>query len=159
MATLLHEVCHLQREIAPQAQMLEDFRARSPELIGDASLLFQVFSNLLSNAIKYSPDGGLIVVELETDGPWLTVQVKDRGIGIPESDRSHLFERYHRGSNAGGIVGTGLGLYFVRTVVELHGGEVTARAREGGGSCLRVRLPCKAVTVPAAALKPRLEGA
>jgi two-component system OmpR family sensor kinase len=138
---LLHEVCQLQREIAPQAQILEDFRAHRPELLGDASLLFQVFSNLLSNAIKYSPGGGLIAVEVVGEDRWVAVSVLDRGIGIPDRDRAGLFERYHRGSNAGGIVGSGLGLYFVKTVVELHGGDVSAQPREGGGSCLRVRLP------------------
>jgi two-component system, OmpR family, sensor kinase len=143
MPMLLHEVCHLQREIAPQAQILEDFRGAAPALVGDPNLLFQVFSNLLSNAIKYSPDGGLINVVLESRESWLVISVQDRGIGIPEGDRGKLFERYYRGSNAAGIVGTGLGLYFVRTVVELHGGNVMTQSREGGGSCFRVSLPCK----------------
>jgi two-component system, OmpR family, sensor kinase len=143
LAALLHEVCYLQREIAPQAQILEDFRAPVPSLVGDASLLFQVFSNLLSNSIKYSPYGGLINVRLEAEESGLVVSVQDRGIGIPDPDRARLFERYHRGSNAAGIVGTGLGLYFVKTVVDLHGGQVSAESREGGGSCFRVRLSCK----------------
>jgi signal transduction histidine kinase len=143
VAALLHEVCQLQREIAPQAQILEDCRLPVPPLVGDASLLFQVFSNLLSNSIKYSPDGGLINVRLEAEESGLVILVQDRGIGIPDADRARLFERYHRGSNAAGIVGTGLGLYFVKTVVELHGGRVSAESREGGGSCFRVRLPCK----------------
>jgi two-component system OmpR family sensor kinase len=150
LATLLREVCHLQREIAPQAQILEDYRCASPTLVGDPNLLFQVFSNLLSNAIKYSPDGGLIGVVLESHESALVVSVQDRGIGVPMGDRDKLFERYHRGSNAAGIVGTGLGLYFVRTVVELHGGNVTAESRAGGGSCFRVRIPCKQRTLCAA---------
>jgi signal transduction histidine kinase len=105
--------------------------------------LFQVFSNLLSNAIKYSPDGGLISVALEVGASEVVVSVQDRGMGIPESDAARLFERYYRGSNAAGIVGTGLGLYFVKTVIELHGGQVTARSRSGAGSCFQVRLPSK----------------
>jgi two-component system, OmpR family, sensor kinase len=149
IASLLHEVCQLQREIAPQAQILESFRVRAPTIVGDANLLFQVFSNLLSNAIKYSPSGGLINVVLEPGESWVTVSMQDRGIGIPESDRPRLFERYYRGSNASGIVGTGLGLYFVKTVVELHGGQVTADNREGGGSCFQVRLPVRLAATPA----------
>jgi signal transduction histidine kinase len=141
LAALLREVCQLQREIAPHAQILENFAAGAPSVIGDANLLFQVFSNLLSNAIKYSPDGGLISIVFEAAGSGVVVSVQDRGIGIPESDRARLFERYHRGSNAAGIVGTGLGLYFVKTVVELHGGQVSAHSRQGAGSCFRVRLP------------------
>jgi signal transduction histidine kinase len=148
IAVLLHEVCQLQREIAPKAQILEDFGGRSLSLVGDGSLLFQVFSNLLSNAIKYSPDGGLITVEVKSADTWVTVSVQDRGLGIPEDDRSRLFERYYRGSNVSGIVGTGLGLYFVRTVVELHGGSVGAESRTSGGSRLHVRLPCKKPVTP-----------
>jgi signal transduction histidine kinase len=150
IAALLREVCQLQREIAPQAQILENFPARTLTMVGDANLLFQVFSNLLSNAIKYSPDGGLISVVLEPGESQVIVSVQDRGIGIPESDGARLFERYYRGSNASGIVGTGLGLYFVKTVVELHGGQVTAEPREGGGSCFQVRLPSKLAAASAA---------
>jgi two-component system, OmpR family, sensor kinase len=141
IAGLLEEVCKLQREIAPQAQILENVQARTPAIIGDANLLFQVFSNLLSNAIKYSPAGGLITVGLEAEESSVTVSMQDRGIGVPEADRGRLFERYYRGSNVSGMVGTGLGLYFVKTVVELHGGEVRAESRDGGGSCFQVRLP------------------
>jgi len=143
IAALLHEVCLLQREIAPQAQILESFPVHTLTLVGDANLLFQVFSNLLSNAIKYSPAGDLIQVVLEPGESQVIVSVQDRGIGIPESDCARLFERYYRGSNAAGIVGTGLGLYFVKTVVELHGGQVTAQSREGAGSCFQVMLPSK----------------
>jgi signal transduction histidine kinase len=62
-------------------------------------------------------------------------------MGIPASDHPRLFERYYRASNATGMVGTGLGLYLVKTVVELHGGEVRAESLEGEGSCFQVRLP------------------
>jgi two-component system, OmpR family, sensor kinase len=149
IAALLQEVCQLQREIAPQAQILEGFRLHTPTIVGDANLLFQVFNNLLSNAIKYSPSGGLIKVVLEPQESWVTVSMQDSGIGIPNSDRPRLFERYYRGSNASGMVGTGLGLYFVKTVVELHGGQVTVDSREGEGSCFQVRLPVRlAVPVP-----------
>jgi two-component system, OmpR family, sensor kinase len=159
IAALLHEVCQLQREIAPQAQILENFTPPAAAMVGDSNLLFQVFSNLLSNAIKYSPGGGLISVMLEPAEASIVVTVQDRGIGIPQADGDRLFERYYRGSNAQGIVGTGLGLYFVKTVVELHGGEVTAQSREGAGSCFQVRLPSRlalpgaatAINVPATA--------
>ena len=145
IAALLHEVCRLQREIAPQAQILENFPACESTMVGDGSLLFQVFSNLLSNAIKYSPDGGVINVVLEARDSWVTVSVQDHGIGIREFERTRLFERYYRGSNAAGIVGTGLGLYFVKTVVEFHGGRVAVQSREGEGSCFQVMLPSRLV--------------
>ena len=153
IAALLHEVCQLQREIAPQAQILESFTAPAAVMVGDANLLFQVFSNLLSNAIKYSPRGGLINVVLAPTESSIVVTVQDRGIGIPQADGDRLFERYYRGSNAQGIVGTGLGLYFAKTVIELHGGEVTVQSREGAGACFQVRLPVK-LAVPGPATPP-----
>jgi signal transduction histidine kinase len=73
------------------------------------------------------------------------VFVEDQGIGIAEDDRARLFERYYRGSNTHGIVGAGVGLYFVKMVVQLHGGEVTCESREGQGSRFVVRLPLNPV--------------
>ena len=110
-------------------------------MVGDAKLLFQVFSNLLSNAVKYSPGGGKIEVEAAIEGDEVVVAVADRGIGIPAGDLDRLFERYHRGSNVSGIVGTGVGLYLVKMAVDLHGGRVEVHSNEGGGSRFCVRLP------------------
>jgi signal transduction histidine kinase len=118
-------------------------------MIGDAKLLYQLFSNLLSNAVKYSPGGGAIEVEAEMRVEEIVVAVADRGIGIPASDLEHLFERYHRGSNVSGIVGTGVGLYLVKMVADLHRGRVEVTSAEGAGSRFTVHLPVK----PAEAMK------
>ena len=138
---LLREVCHTQREIMAQAQILESFDNTPTHIRGDLSLLSQVFSNLLSNALKYSSNGALIEVTAANDDSSAIVCVADRGIGIPASDCERIFERYYRGSNAAGITGTGVGLYFVKTVVDLHGGTVQVESRQGGGSRFTVRLP------------------
>jgi two-component system OmpR family sensor kinase len=143
VATLLHEVCQLQREITPRAEILENIDAQALPIVGDAKLLFQVFSNLLSNAVKYSPGAGLIKAAATLAGAAVLITVEDRGIGIPEADRGRLFERYYRGSNAAGIVGTGVGLYFVKMVVELHGGDITVESEAGAGSRFSVHLPLK----------------
>ncbi len=110
-------------------------------VVGDAKLLFQTFSNLVANAVKYSPAGGLIEVDAAIIGAQSVVAVDDRGIGIPPGDLSRLFERYYRGSNVSGIVGTGVGLYLVKTAVELHGGVIEVTSKEGHGSRFVVRLP------------------
>jgi signal transduction histidine kinase len=142
LGLLLHEVCALQREIAPHARILEDLGSQSLRIIGDANLLFQVFSNLLSNAVKYSPGTALIGVTAHCEADsYVSICVQDQGIGIPETDCGRVFERYYRASNAAGITGTGVGLYFVKMVVELHGGTVKADSRDGGGSRVTVRLP------------------
>ena len=141
MAALLREVCQLHGEMVPAAQISEHFAGTPMPMIGDARLLFQVFSNLLSNAIKYSPGGGSIDVEAAMIGEEVVVTVADRGMGIPAGDLDRLFERYHRGSNVSGIVGTGVGLYLVKTVVDLHRGSVAVSSEEGKGARFTIHLP------------------
>jgi two-component system, OmpR family, sensor kinase len=141
LAELLHEVCHLHREISPRSQIYERLGDAPLPTLGDRKLLFQVFSNLLSNAIKYSPDGGLIKVCAASTEGGIAVSVADHGLGIPKTDLERLFERYYRGSNVSGIVGTGIGLHFVKMVTELHKGRITAESEEGKGSRFVVWLP------------------
>ena len=149
MAALLREVCQLHREMVPGAEIAERLSSAAMPMIGDAKLLYQLFSNLLSNAVKYSPGGGAIGVEADMRADEIVVAVADRGIGIPPSDLEGLFERYHRGSNVSGIVGTGVGLYLVKMVVDLHRGRVEVISAEGAGSRFIVHLPAK----PAEAMK------
>ena len=143
VAALLREVSQLHREIAPGSQILERFGAGPLQMMGDPKLLFQVFSNLVSNAIKYSPSGHPIEISAGIDSDQVVVAVEDHGIGIPAKDLDRLFERYHRGSNVSGIVGTGVGLYLVKMVVDLHGGTIAVKSKEGEGTRLTVRLPIK----------------
>jgi len=148
VAALLHEVCQLHREMVPSAQIVEQFAATAPlPVTGDTKLLFQVFSNLLSNAVKYSPAGGAIEVDAAVTGDSVLVAVVDHGIGIPAADLSRLFERYHRGSNVSGIVGTGVGLYLVKIAIDLHGGRIEVQSKEGGGSRFTVTLPLTTAVV------------
>jgi signal transduction histidine kinase len=143
LTALLHEVCQLHREIAPGSRIAEGFGSEPVRVVGDSKLLFQMFSNLLSNAIKYSSSGELIEVSARLDNGQVVVCCKDRGIGIPARDLDALFERYYRGSNVSGIVGTGVGLYLVKMVVEVHAGEIAVESKEGEGSTFTVRLPLK----------------
>jgi two-component system, OmpR family, sensor kinase len=140
LAALLREVCQLHREMVPAAEILERFGDAPMPIVGDAKLLFQVFSNLLANAVKYSPNGGAIVVEAAVFGDEVMVAVSDRGIGIPKADLARLFERYYRGGNVSGIVGTGVGLYLVKTALDLHKGRIEVKSEEGEGSRFVVRL-------------------
>ncbi|HEV7447066.1 MAG TPA: HAMP domain-containing sensor histidine kinase [Steroidobacteraceae bacterium] len=141
LAALVRDVSHLQRELTPNAQILERIEPEPLLVRGDASLLCQVFGNLLSNAVKYSPEGGLIQVITAREGAHTVVVIEDCGIGIPDKDRRRVFERYYRGSNTSGIVGSGVGLYLVKAIVELHEGSVVLESCEGEGSRFTVRLP------------------
>jgi len=140
---LVHDVCQLHRECSPGSTIAEELGDRNLRMVGDPKLLSQVFDNLLSNAIKYSPGGGIVRITSRADDGWLVVAVEDRGIGIPLADVCRLFERYFRGSNVSGIVGTGVGLNLVKMVVDLHGGDITVESQEGQGSRFTVRLPIK----------------
>jgi signal transduction histidine kinase len=109
---------------------------------GDPKLLFALFSNLLSNAVKYSAAASPVEVTARMKpGGGLLVQVRDQGIGIPDRDRIHLFERYFRGTNAVGVAGSGVGLHLVAMVLELHGGTIEVQSRAGEGSSFIVHLP------------------
>ncbi len=158
IAHLVHEICLQQRELSPAASVVERLPAEPLLVQGDPVLLGQVFGNILSNAVKYSPDGGTVHVVIERVQGAASVVIEDQGIGIPDKDRSRIFERYYRGSNTAGIVGSGVGLYLVRTIVDLHEGLIMLDSREKRGTRFEVRLPTgRAVTGLTAV--PRPDGA
>ena len=154
LSSLVREICQMQRELTPDAQIREQIQAPPLVVRGDANLLSQLFSNLLSNAVKYSPNGGLIQITAAQKGTQIAVVIEDQGIGIPEADRERVFERYYRGSNTSGIAGTGVGLSLVRTIVDLHKGTIAVESREGEGSRFTIRFPA----VTAAAQRIRTGG-
>jgi signal transduction histidine kinase/HAMP domain-containing protein len=114
-------------------------------LAGDADpgQIDRVLMNLLSNAVKFTPPGGMVRVFAVRDGGEVTVRVSDTGMGIPEAEQRHLFDRFFRASNATdqAIPGTGLGLAIVRTIVAQHGGSISLESKEGQGTSVTVRLP------------------
>ncbi len=144
LTALLQEVCQVHREMSPNAEIRERFGAAPMPIVADAKLLFQAFGNLLSNAIKYSPGGGAIEIDAALRPNEVMVTIRDHGIGIPASDLDRLFERYHRGGNVSGIVGTGVGLYLVKMVLDLHGGRIVVYSKEDVGTTFAVYLPIKA---------------
>jgi signal transduction histidine kinase len=114
----------------------------------DRDRLEQVLNNLLSNAVKYSPNGGEITVSVSRDTRWVTIGVRDQGMGIDEEHQRSLFERFYRaGAEQTDIQGLGLGLYVTRRIVDAHGGEITVTSTPGEGSEFTVRLPLAPVAV------------
>lgn len=150
LRAVLREACQTHRDAGRSVVINEDFSSLPTAIRADPKLLFYAFSNLLANAIKYSPAGSRIEVDAKQEMDWITIRVRDFGIGIPARDREHLFERYFRGSNVTGIAGTGVGLHLVAMVVNLHQGEAFAESLEGVGSRFTVRMPVGtlATTVP-----------
>jgi signal transduction histidine kinase len=98
-------------------------------------------SNLLSNANKYSPDGGVVRLELTRHAETVIVRIQDEGIGIPPEDQKQLFQPFTRAKNVGAIPGTGLGLTIVKKCVEAHNGQIFVASEVGVGSTFTVTLP------------------
>ena len=135
-----------------RGQQLSVFTPPTPVYAwGDGQRLKQVFENLISNAIKYTPEGGRIDVTLTDGDDWVTVEIKDNGLGISPAQMAELFSKYHRGTSQSvrAIRGTGLGLYVVKEIVEAHGGTITAQSEgiPGKGSRFTLRIPASQSTL------------
>ncbi|MBU1670524.1 MAG: PAS domain S-box protein [Actinobacteria bacterium] len=123
-----------------------EFPLRAPgslEAVVDRARFRQLMVILLSNALKFSPAGSAVEVCVSSDGSRVTVQVMDRGIGVPEEDLERIFERFYQVEDTlhHSSVGLGLGLYLAGVICEAHGGSVRCLPREGGGSVFEVELP------------------
>jgi PAS domain S-box-containing protein len=122
-----------------------EFAAPDESLLvaADELRLEQVLQNLIQNALKYSPEGEPVAVRVERRSTSAAVTVVDRGIGIPAAALPRLFGRFYRAPNAEArqIGGMGVGLYVVKEIVTLHGGDVTVESAEGQGSTFTISLP------------------
>jgi signal transduction histidine kinase len=113
------------------------------EMMMDKKAYRTIIQNLISNAIKYSPEGGCIHIELQTNQQQLLLSISDEGLGIPEEDQRHLFERFYRASNASNIQGTGLGLNIIKKYIELLGGQISFKSTLGKGTSFYISIPIK----------------
>ena len=109
----------------------------------DESLIEMAITNLLDNAVKYSKGPAVIDLSLKRKGAWLTIEIQDHGIGIPEADLEHIFQRFYRVNKAHSIKldGSGLGLSIVETIINKHLGTIEVRSTIEQGSTFIVTLP------------------
>ena len=114
-----------------------------PEVRADRERIMQVMMNIVSNAIKYTPDGGRIVLSAGREGGRVWMEVDDNGIGIPESDRGRIFERFYRVDKARSRQsgGTGLGLSIAQEIMHRHEGALRLVDKDGPGLTIRMELP------------------
>ncbi len=118
---------------------------------GDPTRLRQALANLLDNAIKYGGKGNGITVSLDPEDRSAVLAVTDKGPGIPKNDLPRIWERLYRGDRSRTERGLGLGLSFVRAIVEAHGGAVDVESEVGRGATFRIRIPIGgAATAPPA---------
>lgn len=109
----------------------------------DREKMRRVFSNVIANAIKYSHPGGIVTVSFGRDKDGYVFMVGDEGIGIPENEQRMIFTTYYRAKNAEhhSAQGTGMGLYFTKEIVELHGGKIWFESEENKGTTVHIFLP------------------
>lgn len=110
-------------------------------LVSEKTLIRQILMNLLLNAVKYSPQDTTVYFDLSCQKNQITFCIKDEGVGIPQEDREHLFEVFHRASNVLNFSGTGLGMAIVKRGVELYGGKILVESEVGCGTTFTVILP------------------
>jgi signal transduction histidine kinase len=126
-----------------QVTLVNGVAADVPPVLADRQRLSQVLGNLLRNALRYTPEGGLISLSAAGNNGRVEVSVADTGIGIPQDELPHVFERFYRAGPARdrASAGAGLGLAIVRELVEAMGGEVSVESTEGEGSRFSFTLP------------------
>jgi two-component system sensor kinase FixL len=108
----------------------------------DKTIIKTICWNLLSNAIKYSQEGKKIEFTTSTYQNYLDIVVKDEGIGIPETDKDHLFNRFFRAHNAVNIQGTGLGLNIIKRSTDLLNGKISFVSELNKGTAFTITIPC-----------------
>jgi signal transduction histidine kinase len=124
-------------------QQVFEVKAEPVKANVDPERLRMVVDNLLSNASKYTPEGGRVVVGNSEDKGGVIIYVRDSGVGIAKSDIPKLFKKFSRVPNplSEKVGGTGLGLYLVKKIVEMHGGQLDVESSAGEGTTFKIRLP------------------
>jgi two-component system, OmpR family, phosphate regulon sensor histidine kinase PhoR len=114
-----------------------------PPVLANRINMEEVLSNLIGNAIKYTPENGRVTVSAHSEGDFVCIRIADSGLGIAPEDLAHIFTRFYRVKNEKTryIVGTGLGLPIVKSIVEAHNGRIAVESTVDEGSCFSVFIP------------------
>jgi signal transduction histidine kinase len=141
---MVRRAARLFQPLADERRITLDVRLpdESPALEGDERLLERLLHNLISNAVTFTPSGGHVVIEAAAAGPGqLDLAVSDTGPGIPESQRTAVFEKFRQLESGESRAGFGLGLNICAKIVKLHGGSIWVQPAPAGGAQFVVRLP------------------
>ena len=140
---LLQDCVDLVRPLATERGIHLDCATSHCDILGDWDRYAQVITNLLMNAIRYNVPGGTVRVTTRVEDEWALVSFTDTGIGIPADQLPHIFDRFYQVDKARSRAegSCGLGLSICKTIVEAHGGTITATSLLNVGTTIEVRLP------------------
>ena len=145
LAESVRRLCEVMRTDVEAHDHTLSFEAEEalPEITADRQRIEQVVINVISNAIKYTPDGGKIDVTVSGMEKRLFIRIADNGVGIPEEDIDHLFERFYRveKSRTSDAGGTGLGLAIAKELIDAHGGTICVESVVDHGTVMVIELP------------------
>lgn len=146
LGPLVKDACELYEVLAEEKSQSLVLDIRQDVMVeADRDLLFQAVSNLIDNAIKYTPENGTIDIMVSQEGNDALLEVADSGIGVPDSEKSKVFERFYRVAKSRSLPGNGLGLSLVSAVVDMHQGRIELADHYPGkpqpGLSITVRLP------------------
>ena len=132
------QVLAVQKEITLQFNS-----AHTVDILADKNQLKRLILNILDNAIKYTPPGGKISIDLRQQKDSADIDITDTGIGIPEGELPHIFDRFYRVDKSRSSVGFGLGLSIAQSIAMAHGGKIYAKANVPQGTIFTISLPIK----------------
>lgn len=152
LGALVEEYTHLAK--AKNLEFTSVFPEQLVMLTINPDLMRQAVKNILSNAYRYTSSGGKVCLRVFIMSRWVVIEVQDSGIGIPEADLPHIFERFYRvdsvrSRHTGGF---GLGLAIAQQIVQVHGGQIIAISRLGEGSTFQIKLPFTSKSSPSQAI-------
>jgi two-component system phosphate regulon sensor histidine kinase PhoR len=124
-------------------KLVLELNAPGPVLRADAEHFSNVITNLIDNANKYSPEQPTVTVRTQAEGQGIAIEVVDQGMGMTKETTANIFDKFYRAptGNRHDVKGFGLGLSYVKSMVEAHGGQVSVRSKLGQGSTFRVYVP------------------
>jgi two-component system phosphate regulon sensor histidine kinase PhoR len=128
-------------------QIRQRLNAARKFIAADPQHIASVLNNLVDNANKYSPEKPEITISTHSDRKGIVITVEDHGIGMNDNDRKDIFKKFHRIStgNLHDVKGFGIGLFYVKTIIEAHGGRIDVKSKPGKGSAFAVWIPFKKV--------------
>lgn len=139
--TLMEGVIREKQPILKSHQLLTEL-GPVKEILGDKVRLVQVLDNIISNAVKYSPDARQVYIRTEQEDDWVTIVIRDEGVGIPPGDQKKIFKRFFRSAEtAKTFPGIGLGLYISHEIIRRHNGLIEVESQQGEGTVFRIKLP------------------